>query len=181
MTRFRLSLRRVTRDDRGNASIEFVFMFPLIFGLFLASFEAGYMALRSTMLERALDQTVRDLRLGNLRSASVDALRESLCNRTDMFPDCRNSVTLELTRINAGFSNLPGVSEPCARRNPQIVAGTDGDIVDTGVENEMMVVRACMVTDALFPTAFMGVNSALADADGTYALVATAAFVNEPN
>ena len=44
-----------------------------------------------------------------------------------------------------------------------------------------MVVRACLVVDALFPTAFMGVNMAMADADGTYSLLATSAFVNEPN
>lgn len=181
MTRLRSLFAAFRKDDRGTASIEFVVMFPLVFAMFYASFESGYMVLRAAMLERSLDLTVRDLRLGNLKNPTVEYLQQRLCSRTDMFDDCENSVTLELTRVTTSFNNLPTVDAVCQRRDPDITAGTQSNTVNTGQENELMVVRACMVVDALFPTAFMGVNIAMADANGTYSLVATSAFVNEPN
>lgn len=181
MTRIWTYLRGLRKDESGNATVEFVIMFPLVFAMFLASFESGYMVLRAAMLERSLDMTVRDLRLGNVRNPTVQFLQERLCSRTDMFEDCERSLTLELTRVNGGFNNLPTANAVCQRRTPEIQAGTQSTTVNTGQENELMVVRACLVMDSLFPTAFMGVNIAMADANGTYALVATSAFVNEPN
>jgi hypothetical protein len=174
-------LARFRSDEGGTVATEFVVMFPVVIAMFFASFESGYMVLRAAMLERSLDMTVRDLRLGVLRNPSVEFLRQRLCSRTDVFEDCEQSVTIELTRINSSFSNLPTVTSPCVRRSLTIQAGTTSPTVDTGLENEMLVIRACLVVDAMFPTAFMGVSSALADADGTYQLVAVSAFVNEPN
>lgn len=174
-------LRVFRRDESGSAAVEFMIMFPLVMALFYASFEAGNMVLRSAMLERALDLTVRDLRLGNLRNPTVEFLHQRLCSRTDAFEDCERSVTLELTRVNGGFSNLPTVDAQCQRRAADLDAGELAERVDTGTENELMVVRACLVVDALFPTATMGVTSAFASEEGTYSLVATSAFVNEPN
>ena len=181
MTRMWTHLRRLWKDERGNATVEFVIMFPVVFAMFLASFESGYMVLRSAMLERSLDMTVRDLRLGNLKNPTVEYLQQRLCSRTDMFEDCERSLTIELTRVNTNFNNLPAMNAVCQRRSPEIQAGIQSNTVNTGQENGLMVVRACLVVDALFPTAFMGVNMAMADADGTYALLATSAFVNEPN
>ncbi len=181
MTRMWTHLRRLWKDERGNATVEFVIMFPVVFAMFLASFESGYMVLRAALRERSLDLTVRDLRLGNLKNPTVEFLQQRLCSRTDMFEDCEQSLTIELTRVNTNFNNLPTVNAVCQRRSPEIQAGIQSNTVNTGQENELMVVRACLVVDALFPTAFMGVNMAMADADGTYALLATSAFVNEPN
>ncbi|OYU20166.1 MAG: pilus assembly protein TadE [Rhodobacteraceae bacterium PARR1] len=181
MTRIGRHLRKLWKDEAGTASVEFVIMFPLIFAMFFASFESGYMVLRSAMLERSLDLTVRDLRLGNLKKPTVEYLQQRLCSRTDMFEDCERSLTIELTRVNTSFNNLPTVDAVCQRRSPEIQAGIQSNTVNTGQENELMVVRACLVVDALFPSAFMGVNTAMADANGTYALLATSAFVNEPN
>lgn len=181
MTRFWNHLSAWRKDESGTATVEFVIMFPLVFALFLASFESGYMVLRAAMLERSLDMTVRDLRLGNMKNPTVEYLQQRLCSRTDMFEDCERSLTIELTRVNNGFSNLPTMTAVCERRSPDIQAGIQSNTVNTGQENELMVVRACLVVDSLFPSAFMGVNTALADEDGTYALLATSAFVNEPN
>lgn len=181
MRRIAPQLRRLIRKETGTASVEFVLMFPVVFALFLVSFESGFMALRATMLDRALDLTVRDLRLGNLKAATVDDLRQSLCKRTDIFRDCANSVTIELTRIDPAFANLPSAQTRCRRREAAIVAGTPAQSIDAGQDNELMVVRACVAVEALFPTAFMGVKTVRTEKDGTYALVAISAFVNEPN
>lgn len=181
MTRIRNHLRALLRDESGNATVEFVFMVPLVFAMFFASFESGYMVLRAALLERSLDMTVRDLRLGNLKNPTVEFLQQRLCSRTDMFEDCERSLTIELTRVNGGFTNLPAADAICERRSVEIQAGIQANTVNTGQENELMVVRACLVVDSLFPSAFMGVDIAMADADGTYALLATSAFVNEPN
>lgn len=181
MRTLRTFLARFRKEEKGTVATEFVVMFPLVMGMFFASFESGYMVLRAAMLERSLDMTVRDLRLGILKNPSVEFLRQRLCSRTDMLENCEQSVTIEVTRINPAFSNLPTANTPCVRRSVTIVAGTNSPTVDTGQENEMMVIRACLVVDSMFPTAFLGVPNAFAEDDGTYQLVSMSAFVNEPN
>jgi Flp pilus assembly protein TadG len=181
MTRIRTKLAALWKDERGSAAVEFVTLFPLVFAMFFVSFESGYMVLRSAMLERSLDMTVRDLRLGNMKNPTVEYLQQRLCSRTDMFEDCERSLTIELTRVNASFNNLPDATAVCQRRSVEIQAGMQSNTVSTGQENELMVVRACLVVDSLFAYSFMGVDIAMADENGTYALLATSAFVNEPN
>ena len=48
-----------------------------------------------------------------------------------------------------------------------------------GLENELMVLRACAKIDPVFPTTGLGANMAK-DQYGQYALIATSVFVQEP-
>lgn len=169
------------RRDDGVVAVEFVVIFPLVMFMFLATIEVGNMVLRSALLERSLDLTVRDLRLGNLKNPTVEYLQQRLCSRSDQLADCERSIVIELTKINSGFNNLPNVAATCERRETAIKAGQESQTVDSGKENELMVVRACLVVDALFPISILGGTSAFASEEGTYSLVATSAFVNEPN
>lgn len=181
MTRIRAIISAFLRREDGVVAVEFVAVFPLVMFMFFASIESGYMVLRSAMLERSLDLTVRDLRLGNLKNPTVEYLQQRLCSRTDQFKDCERSIVIELTKVNSGYNNLPSVAATCERRETAIRAGQESTTVDTGKENELMVVRACLVADAMFPTSMLGVTSAFSSETGTYSLVATSAFVNEPN
>ena len=48
-----------------------------------------------------------------------------------------------------------------------------------GVENELMLIRACAVIDPFFPSLGVG-RSMPVDSTGGYQVIASSAFVNEP-
>ena len=56
-------ISRFARREDANATVEFVIVFPIVIMLFIAAFETSMLLTRQVMLERALDQSVRHLRL----------------------------------------------------------------------------------------------------------------------
>lgn len=170
----RKMLRRFIGEERAAVLAEFAIAFPLFFTFFVGSLELTYMLVRTTMFERSLDLIVRDLRLGSFGTRpNIDVLflEDQFCSRTTLFPDCQESITLELTQIDQTTWAMPGPRTPCARRDPDLRAGRDGETVNVGNENELVLIRACMVVESITPL------DSLVD----YTLVASSVFVNEPN
>ena len=62
---------RFRKDEDGAATVEFVLVAPMFLGLVLATFESGWMMTQSMMLERGLDQTVRELRQDSASQGNV--------------------------------------------------------------------------------------------------------------
>ena len=58
-------LRRFRRDEDGYATVEFAFYTPLSLAFIIATIDLGIVSMRAVLLERAVDLTVRELRLGN--------------------------------------------------------------------------------------------------------------------
>ena len=50
-----------------------------------------------------------------------------------------------------------------------------------GAENELMLVRACVIVQALFPTTGIGLNLTRSTNGGGMKILAVSAFANEPN
>jgi len=169
-------LRRFRRGEDGNSTIEFVILFPVFIFLFLSCFEAGMLMMRQVMLERALDLSVRSLRLGHWKPPTHDEMKEAICTRTGMIPDCENSLLLELRPVNTDtWTGLP-TEVTCVDKSGEIepvITFNGGD------ENEMMMVRACAVMKPWFVATGWGLKLPLIDGEH-YALVSTSAFVNEP-
>ena len=65
-------LGRFLKGNEGSVTVEFVLWFPLFFALVLTSLESGMLMLRYVMLERGLDITVRELRIGTLVAPTHD-------------------------------------------------------------------------------------------------------------
>ncbi len=57
--------RRRSPEEDGTATIPFLLFLPFFMMLVISSLEMGMLMLRHVMLERALDMSVRDLRLGH--------------------------------------------------------------------------------------------------------------------
>ena len=166
---------RLSRED-GNASIEFVFLFPALITLFLMVVEAGILMTRGVMLDRGVDISMRELRLGTLTPMDHDTLKKSVCNNAMIIPDCLNSVLIELRPINqTTWTPLSGGST-CVDRTENIQPVLE---FSSGQVNEMMLVRVCAVFDPFFPTTGLAARMKL-DASGAYAMVAMSAYVNEP-
>lgn len=172
--------RSFRKGQNGNATIEFVFLFPVFIFLFLTGFESGYFMVRNVMLERAVDVAIRDVRLGNGNVPDFDDMKLSICQQAAIIPDCVNSVQVEMQSIAITPGSTTALRAParCVDR-----ASTDDSITgttfDVGLENQMMMVRVCALMQPLFPSTGIGVGMRV-DAEGNYAIVATTGFVNEP-
>jgi Flp pilus assembly protein TadG len=167
--------RAIARDD-GAASIEFVLLFPAIMTLFLTAFEVSVYLVRSMMLERALDLSVRTLRLGDLDPATSDELRQRVCDDALIFADCYNSMMIELTRVPTDTWTLPASNVTCVERDEEIQPVVDFNL---GSANDVMIVRACAVLDPFFGTTPL-VLELPKDASGGVQIIASSTFVNEP-
>jgi Flp pilus assembly protein TadG len=169
-------LYRFLGDRSGNATIEFVLLFPAFMFVMLAGIESGLTLTKKVMLERALDIAVRDLRLGLIENPTHAALRDRICQRTVVLGECTEALLLELQVIDEVAWVLPAQNAPCIDRSEEIAPLTT---FDPGVSNQVMLVRACVLIEPLFPTTPYGLGLTL-DPTGAFALRTASAFVNEP-
>ena len=167
---------QIFRREEGNATIEFVILFPAIMTLFLSAFEISIYLARSVLLDRALDISVRQLRLGTLAPKTADELRNHICNGTLIFPDCLAATSVELVPVSTATWQFPANTISCVDRNALIQPAMN---VNFGQANDVMIVRACTVLDPFFATTpyVMGLPR---DASGGYNIAAASTFVNEP-
>jgi Flp pilus assembly pilin Flp len=168
-------LRRFRRDDSGAATVEFVIIAPLVFVVVFSVFESGWLMTQYMMLDRGLDLAVRDVRLGIDPEADHDSIRDAVCENAHILKDCRNSLVLEMIPI-ASAADVPSTTAPCVDRSSDDKTVTT---FSTGTRSAIMYVRACAIIDPIFPGMGLGLQLNK-DATGGYALLASAAFVNEP-
>lgn len=169
-------LRRFRGGEDGNATIEFVILFPIFIVIFMSSFEVGILMTRQVMLERALDLSVRDLRLGTWKPPTHDEFKRVLCNRAAIIPNCMNSMLIELQPVSkSSWTPLPKQAT-CNDRTADVQPVTT---FNGGAENEMMIVRACAIMKPWFIATSLGLRLPLVDGEN-YAIVSSSAFVNEP-
>lgn len=167
---------RWARDTSGNASVEFVLVFPIFLTLMIMSIELGYVTLRHTMLERGLDIAVRDIRLETATTPQHDKIKQTICDEAMIIPDCANNLRLEMVPVDLrNFSNISAVPDCIDNAEPAKPVRS----FEEGQSNELMVLRACAIYDPIFPKAMLG--SKLVEANnGQPAFVSMTAFVQEP-
>ncbi len=170
------SRRAALRADEGTATIEFVLTAPMVIFTFLAAFESGIYMVRYVMLDRALDMTVRELRLGMIPTPALDTLKESICDRTSLVSNCAAALRLEMFSVDTNTWAMPTGDVECIDRGGEISPALEPNL---GVENEVMLIRACLTADAFFPTTGIATQMQQ-DSQGGYFIVAASAFVNEP-
>ncbi len=174
------ALKRFRANEDGNATVEFAIVVPM-FLIFMASgIELGLVNIRHTLLERSLDEAMREVRLGTGQAPQHDDIVDLICTSATMVPDCRNNLRLEMTKVDMrNWSGLPA-SIDCT------VGGGDTNFevqpvrqFKNGIDNEMVLVRACAKFDPFFPIAGLG-RSLSKDAAGQLSIVAMNGFVQEP-
>ncbi len=177
------SLRRFLKDDSGEAAIEFLFVFPIIFLVFTASFESSMFMARYVMFERAVDLTVRQLRLGTYSNPTHQNLKKTICQSGMMIgsvTECINSMKIWMQPINTGTFDMLAPPRSCVDKSQPI--NTDeppaGEFA-MGTDNDIMLMRICLKEKPMFPTTAVSVKMPV-EADGSYVLLVTTTFVNEP-
>jgi hypothetical protein len=170
-------LRRRLRREDGNATVELVLLLPVYVAILFTGIEAGLLMTRQVMLERAVDLSLRDLRLGQMEDPSAARLRDAICANTVVIRDCQNALLLELRPIDT--TSWAGLDDPvaCVNRDEPIQPVTQ---FHTGGENQLMLVRACVVLDPVIPTSTLAL-ALPRDPSGGVRVLAESVFVNEPN
>jgi len=166
---------RFKRDENGSVTVEFAIIFPVFMFFILSAMEYSLVTIQQSMLERAVDLTVRDIRLGTGDNPSHDDIKDSICDKAAMVRDCTNNLRLEMI-VQDAFAGVALPPEPdCTDKSEEVKPVRE---FVNGAPNALMILRACAKIDPIFPSSSMG--RALADDDGQIALAATTAFVQEP-
>ncbi|MCH2095694.1 MAG: pilus assembly protein [Rhodobacteraceae bacterium] len=166
---------RFARDDDGTSTIPFALWMPIMIGIIITTMELGIMSIRHTTLERSLDLTVRDVRLGVLTNPTHRALKESICEKAPVLNDCDSHLRLEMIRLDARNWTNPTRTATCV----DTAELSEPDITFSAGGNELMFLRACYKFQPLTATRWIG-SAINKDGQGYSALVSMSAFVVEP-
>jgi hypothetical protein len=169
-------LRKLGLSESGAATVEFIFVFPFFVGIFVSAFEVAMMNTRAVMLERAMDLTVRDIRLSSGDTLQYSDILDDICDQTTLIPNCKSTLRIELTAIDkTDFSGISSTAD-CVRRDLPVQPVVK---FENGSDDELMLIRICAIVDPFFPTIGVG-RTMPKDESGGYQIVAASAFVNEP-
>jgi hypothetical protein len=180
-----IRLRDFLNDESGTASIEFILVVPILTTIFFASFESGFFMIRHVMLERSVDIVVRDIRLGNYDKLTHRQLKEEICANglvVGTAENCRDSMRIWMQPINTATFAMVAPPESCVDRSEPIDPNFDPGAAEFafGTDNEIMLLRICLKAEPMFATTIVGAGLIEDQTDGSYALVTTSVFVNEP-
>lgn len=175
ITHTRPMLRRFGRDRRGASAVEFALIAPMLIALIFGTIEVGWTMVQTIMLDRALDTTVRSLRIGTMENPTQQTIKEAICTEALVLFDCRNTLALELITITSA-SSYPADNARCVDRS-----GTINPVLrfNAGGREDTVFVRACFVVEPLTPGLALGLALSK-DETGAYRIVAKSGFVNEP-
>ena len=179
MTRnMHINLRRFWRDEDGALMIvPFALWLPLFIGIVVSGIELGAITLRHTVLERALDQTVRDIRLGTGTNYDHASIKASICEKADILPGCEDNLRLEMVKLNIRNWHEPPAAVDCVDHSETVAPVLT---FEYGRDNELMYLRACYKYRPFSPASGLG-SSLRTDSEGYSALISTSAFVQEPS
>ena len=176
MSRISNRLRRFRRNDDGTATLEFAILFPAFITILLSGVELGMITLQHAMLERGLDLAVRDIRLGTGNAPQHDEIKDDICEYAGLIEHCQSTLRLEMVQVDLRNVVEWDTSPDCVDSSEEVQPVRS---FVNGQENELMLLRACVKFDPIFPTTGLG-KQLTVDGAGQAALVATAAFVQEP-
>ncbi|WP_417257760.1 TadE/TadG family type IV pilus assembly protein [Celeribacter sp.] len=176
LSKLRSTSRRFWRRDDGNSTIEFVVIFPAFAMLMMGGYEIGYYTVSHAMMDRGLDLAMRDVRLGMLTPVNAETLKSSVCKYAKYVGGCESNLHIAMEPVDAvGFTPPPMAA--CIDKSTHAVPDTT---FEDGDENELMLVRACITVNPIFPTTWIG-GALQPTGSGDLVMSTTAAFVNEPN
>jgi hypothetical protein len=178
-------IRKFLADEGGTATIEFVLLVPVILMIFFASFESSMSMIRHVMLERGVDIVVRNIRLGIYSGMTHRELKEKICEQgllAGPAATCRASLRIWMQPINTATFAMVAPPRSCVDKSAPVDINFDpgGAEFAFGTDNEIMLLRICLKAEPLFPTTIVGARLIADETDGSYALVTTSVFVNEP-
>jgi Flp pilus assembly protein TadG len=170
------ALRRLCGERRGTVALEFAIVAPIFLAVVFSTFEAGWMMTQATLLDRAVDLTVREICIGAANAPSTEPqIRKAVCDRAMVIPSCESVATVEM-RLVEKASDFPSADATCVDRG---VAARPVTSFQNAARAKITFIRVCIVADPFTP--LMGLALQLPkDSKGGYRLVTNSAFLSEP-
>jgi len=176
-------LGRFLKDDSGTATIEFLFVFPIIFTIFTASFESSLYMAKFVMFDRGVDMVMRQVRLGNAGNMPHQELKKQICEEgllISSMADCLNKMKIWMQPVNTADFAMVAPPVTCVEQASQVNTGEPpANEFAYGTDNDIMLVRICLKEWPIFPTTAVSVKMPR-QPDGSVAMIVTSVFVNEP-
>lgn len=176
MRNFLSKFLRFKRDEGGFVTLEFAIMFPLLIGVFMSSVEMAFVTMQHSMVERSLDLTVREIRLGTGTVPQHNVIKDKICAGAPLVKNCSTSLKLEMVPLNLRAWAAPNSTADCT--DVQTPAKPVRAFV-AGNKNELMLLRACVKYQPIMPNFGLGL-AMRKDGSGYAAIVSMSAFVQEP-
>lgn len=171
------TLKDFRNDETGSMVVPFALWTPVFLGLILSAVELGTVTIRSTALERALDKTVRELRLDTGSNVSHAELKQKICDSAAVLPGCSDMLRLEMVALDMHNWSAPPQRADCVDLSQNV---NPVRAFNPGGDNQMMMLRACYKYQPITPAGTL--SSSLSKDDAGYtAIVSTTAFVHEPS
>jgi hypothetical protein len=176
-------LGRFLKDDSGTATIEFLFVFPIIFTIFTASFESSLYMAKYVMFDRGVDLVMRQVRLGNATGMTHQSLKEEICEQgllIESMAACLQKMRIWMQPVNTADFSMIAPPVNCVEQASEL--NTDEPPANEfayGTDNDIMLVRICLKEWPIFPTSAVSVKMPR-QTDGSVAMIVTTVFVNEP-
>lgn len=169
-------LREFGRDEDGSGTVEVVIFTTLLMGTLVSVVEIGVINLKQALLERAVALEVREIRLSTGDVPDYEEIRADVCDEMAMSRNCEANMMLEMAVAEpASFVGLPSVAD-CINAEEEPRPSRQ---FEPGLDNELMLMRACLKYKPLFPTTRL-VSHLSMDEKGYAQLVVRAMFVQEP-
>jgi Flp pilus assembly protein TadG len=169
-----IAARRLARDQRGVAAVEFAMVAMPFFGLMFAILETGLIFFAGQTLETAAADSARLIMTGQAQTQgfSQTQFRDAVCARIYALFDCNNGLQIDVKSYSS-FASVD-VSKPIDGTG-NLQTGTFG--YQPGNPGDIVVVRLMYPWPVFVPQ--LGLN--LADMAGNKRLLmSTVTFRNEP-
>lgn len=171
-------------DERGTATIEFLFVFPVIFTVFTASFESSLYMAKYVMFERGVDIVIRQVRLGNGRNITHQRLKEEICEvglLINSRTECMQRLRIWMQPVNTASFDLSQVPlNTCVERAEELnLDEPPANEFAYGTDNDIILMKVCLKEWPIFPTTAVSVRMP-PQPDGSVAMTVSTVFVNEP-
>lgn len=171
--------RRLARDKRGAAAVEFALIAPIFLGLVFSILEAGYFFFVTSAVDQANARAARLIRTGQAQDAGMPITRDEffdrICEVVALFGDCGQRLTVDVARFSDFDALADDLSAPVCRDADQ--DAIDALPYDAGDQREIVRVRICYLHKTINP----GLGLDLAEApDGSRKIVSVSIFRNEP-
>ncbi|MDP2738415.1 MAG: hypothetical protein Q8O82_06825 [Pseudorhodobacter sp.] len=178
LDKLRLRRRRFLQREDGAVTIPTIIFIPFFLLIFTSSIELSTLSIRQSLLDRAVDDTARILRLGIEPLPDHTTLKRSICNRIAIVSNCMNDLMVEVIEVDkvTWTTTRTGTAIACVDHS---VETTPEALILRGKEDQLMLMRVCLKVKPMMPGAGVGAQL-VKDGDGAVALVSVTAFVNEP-
>lgn len=164
----------LARDQKGVTAIEFAMVGPILIAMIFSIIELSFLILKMLLVENAVEIASKQIYTGKVPDRA--AFEQLICDNLPLFSNCQDLVNVEAIEITT-FEAVPSTNAECRDSGENTFEPLRS--YSTGTASAIMFLRVCVTTPIFTPG--LGLGAALPkQSDGSFAVVSSTVFVNEP-